>query len=160
METLDLLQEVIADYDGTVLIVSHDRDFLDRTVTVTLGLDGSGHVDIVAGGYEDWERKRKPRTAARKSGGGNAAPPPPPPVQKPTKLSYKDQRDYDLLPKRIEEIDAAIARDEAALADPDLYARDPKRFDALMAAIAQAREEKDSAELRWLELAEQVEALG
>jgi ATP-binding cassette subfamily F protein uup len=81
-------------------------------------------------------------------------------VQKPTKLSYKDQRDYDLLPKRIEEIDAAIARDEAALADPDLYARDPKRFDALMAAIAQAREEKDSAELRWLELAEQVETLG
>ena len=58
LETLDLLQEVIADYDGTVLIVSHDRDFLDRTVTVTLGLDGSGKVDIVAGGYEDWVRKR------------------------------------------------------------------------------------------------------
>ena len=59
LETLDLLQEVIADYDGTVLIVSHDRDFLDRTVTVTLGLDGSGKVDVVAGGYEDWVRKRK-----------------------------------------------------------------------------------------------------
>ena len=58
LETLDLLQEVIADYDGTVLIVSHDRDFLDRTVTITLGLDGSGKVDIVAGGYEDWVRKR------------------------------------------------------------------------------------------------------
>src|SRR5688572_13107105 len=58
LETLDLLQEVIADYDGTVLIVSHDRDFLDKTVTVTLGLDGSGKVDIVAGGYEDWVRKR------------------------------------------------------------------------------------------------------
>ncbi|HLL31727.1 MAG TPA: ABC-F family ATP-binding cassette domain-containing protein, partial [Allosphingosinicella sp.] len=59
LETLDLLQEVIADYDGTVLIVSHDRDFLDRTVTITLGLDGSGKVDIVAGGYEDWERRRR-----------------------------------------------------------------------------------------------------
>src|SRR6476646_3157672 len=58
LETLDLLQEVIADYEGTVLIVSHDRDFLDRTVTVTLGLDGSGKVDIVAGGYEDWIRQR------------------------------------------------------------------------------------------------------
>jgi ATP-binding cassette subfamily F protein uup len=55
LETLDLLQEVIADYDGTVLIVSHDRDFLDRTVTITLGLDGSGKVDIIAGGYADWE---------------------------------------------------------------------------------------------------------
>ena len=159
METLDLLQEVIADYDGTVLIVSHDRDFLDRTVTVTLGLDGSGHVDIVAGGYEDWQRKRQPRRETKKPGGGSAPPPPPPP-QKPTKLSYKDQRDYDLLPKRIEEIDAAIARDEAALADPELYARDPKRFDTLTKAIAKAREEKEAAELRWLELAEQVEALG
>ncbi len=61
LETFDLLQEVIADYDGTVLIVSHDRDFLDRTVTVTLGLDGSGDVDIVAGGYDDWEAKRAER---------------------------------------------------------------------------------------------------
>src|SRR3982750_2810342 len=58
LETLDLLQEVIADYEGTVLIVSHDRDFLDRTVTITLGLDGSGKIDVVAGGYEDWVRKR------------------------------------------------------------------------------------------------------
>ncbi|MGN6376824.1 MAG: ABC-F family ATP-binding cassette domain-containing protein [Sphingomonas sp.] len=158
METLDLLQEVIADYDGTVLIVSHDRDFLDRTVTVTLGLDGSGTVDIVAGGYEDWQRKRTPKTEAKKASGGTASTPPPPP-QKPTKLSYKDQRDYELLPKRIEAIDAAIARDEALLADPDLYARDPARFDKLMKGIAKAREEKDTAELRWLELAEQAEAL-
>jgi ATP-binding cassette subfamily F protein uup len=66
LETLDLLQEVIADYDGTVLIVSHDRDFLDRTVTVTLGLDGSGTVDIVAGGYADWEAKRVKRNVSDK----------------------------------------------------------------------------------------------
>jgi ATP-binding cassette subfamily F protein uup len=65
LETLDLLQEVIADYDGTVLIVSHDRDFLDRTVTVTLGLDGAGTVDIVAGGYEDWEAKAEGRPLRR-----------------------------------------------------------------------------------------------
>src|SRR3546814_1545854 len=63
METLDLLQEVIADYDGTVLIVSHDRDFLDRTVTAVVGLDGSGKADIVAGGYKDWESRRKPQPA-------------------------------------------------------------------------------------------------
>jgi ABC transport system ATP-binding/permease protein len=160
LETLDLLQEVIADYDGTVLIVSHDRDFLDRTVTITLGLDGSGKVDIVAGGYEDWERKRsrpaEARPAARKPA---AAPPPPPPPQR-AKLSYKDQRDYDLLPSRIEEIDRAIARDEARLADPDLYARDPAAFARLTAAIDAARAEKEAAELRWLELAEQVETLG
>ena len=157
LETLDLLQEVIADYSGTVLIVSHDRDFLDRTVTVTLGLDGSGTIDVVAGGYEDWERKRAPRAEAKKASVKAA---PPAPAQARSKLTYKDQRDYDLLPQRIEELDTAIARDEAALADPDLYTRDPARFAALSAAIDQARADKDAAELRWLDLAEQVEALG
>ncbi|MCM8730813.1 ABC-F family ATP-binding cassette domain-containing protein [Hephaestia sp. GCM10023244] len=158
METLDLLQEVIAEYDGTVLIVSHDRDFLDRTVTVTLGLDGSGTIDAVAGGYEDWVRQRSQRAEPKKAAPKPAPAAPPPPRS--VKLSYKDQRDYDLLPGRIEALDATIARDEAALADPDLYAKDPKRFDALMKAIEKARAEKDAAELRWLDLAEQVDALG
>ena len=158
LETLDLLQEVVADYDGTVLIVSHDRDFLDKTVTVTLGLDGSGTVDVIAGGYADWEAKRRPR-AAGKTTAKAAAAPPPPPAQR-TKLSYKDQRDYDLLPGRIEEIERAIARDEATLADPDLYVREPAKFSALTRAIEDAREQKDAAELRWLELAEMVEKLG
>ncbi len=77
LETLDLLQEVIADYAGTVLLVSHDRDFLDRTVTVTLGLDGSGKVDIVAGGYADWEAKRtKPNSVKAKASAAAPAPPP------------------------------------------------------------------------------------
>jgi ATP-binding cassette subfamily F protein uup len=157
LETLDLLQEVIADYEGTVLIVSHDRDFLDRTVTITLGLDGSGKVDVVAGGYEDWERRRKPqRATARASAPRPKAAAAPRPQ---TKLTYKDQRDYDLLPARIEAIDAAIERDEKALSDPDLYTRDPERFAALMTAIDAARAERDAAEHRWLELAEQVEAL-
>lgn len=158
LETLDLLQEVIGDYEGTVLIVSHDRDFLDRTVTVTLGLDGSGTVDVVAGGYADWVAKRKAAPDAKKAA-PKAAPSPAAPVQAKTKLSYKDQRDYELLPKRIEELEAGIARDEAKLADPDLYAKDPAQFDRLMKAIEKAREEKDGAEMRWLELAEQVEAL-
>ena len=158
LETLDLLQEVISDYDGTVLIVSHDRDFLDRTVNLTLGLDGSGQIDIIAGGYADWEAKRKQRTVSAKAKpkAEGAAPPPPPPPKK-TKLSYKDQRDYDLLPGRIEELEAAIVRDEEALADPDLYTRDPDKFAALTAAIEKARSEKEAAEERWLELAEQVE---
>ena len=77
----------------------------------------------------------------------------------PTKLSYKDQRDLDLLPKRIAEIEAAIARDEDALHDPDLYARNPRKFAALTKAIDDARAEKDAAEHRWLELAEMAESL-
>ena len=165
LETLDLLQEVIADYDGTVLIVSHDRDFLDRTVTITLGLDGSGKVDIVAGGYADWVAQRKKSSPTRgggpRSGGGapavkvEANPPQPP---RKSKLTYKDQRDYDRLPARIAEIDAAIARDEAALHDPALYTRDPAKFAALTRAIETARAEKHAAEERWLKLAEMVEA--
>ena len=158
LETLDLLQEVIADYEGTVLIVSHDRDFLDRTVTVTLGLDGSGKVDVVAGGYADWEARRTVRAEPRKIAPKPVATEAPRP--KATKLSYKDQRDYDLLPRRIEEIEAQIAKDEAALADPDLYARDPGKFASLSDGIGKLRDEKDAAEMRWLELAEQVEALG
>ncbi len=155
LETLDLLQEVIADYDGTVLIVSHDRDFLDRTVTITLGLDGSGKVDIVAGGYADWEARRSVKAAPKAQ--DKAAPPQ---IAKPSrKLTYKDQRDYELLPKRIEDIDAAIARDEKLLADPDLYTRNFAKFDALNRAIEAARAEKGAAEERWLTLAEMVEAL-
>ncbi|TNE42470.1 MAG: ATP-binding cassette domain-containing protein [Sphingomonadales bacterium] len=162
LETLDLLQEVIADYHGTVLIVSHDRDFLDRTVTITLGLDGSGTVDIVAGGYEDWEKQRAQRLEGRNKATAKARPAPaaaPPPAKQQTKLSYKDQRDYELLPQKIEELEAAIARDEAALADPDLYAKNPDRFAALTQTIEKARAEKDAAEERWLELAEMAEAL-
>ncbi|MES2338946.1 MAG: ATP-binding cassette domain-containing protein [Pseudomonadota bacterium] len=158
LETLDLLQEVIADYSGTVLIVSHDRDFLDRTVTVTLGMDGSGTVDVVPGGYADWEAKRKQRSAPKVV--AKAPPVADAPKAARVKLTYKDQRDYDGLPAQIDAYDKAIARDEAALADPDLYTRDPKRFDALMAAVAKARSDKDAAEMRWLDLAEMVEGLG
>ena len=177
LETLDLLQEVIADYEGTVLIVSHDRDFLDRTVTITLGLDGSGTVDIVAGGYEDWEAKRKKRTnpagktaksplpRAGEAGGGIVQSQPAPDAPAPksaaaktrVKLSYKDQRDYELLPARIHELDGEIATGEQALADPDLYSRNPERFARLTEQLDALRAEKEAAEERWLELAELVE---
>lgn len=162
LETLDLLQDVIADYEGTVMIVSHDRDFLDRTVTLTLGLDGTGHVDIVAGGYADWDAKRMRRNAPRAKHAEEGAPKDrdraAPPVR--IRLTYKDQRDYDLLPARIDELDAAIARDEGLLADAGLYVRDPARFAALTQAVETARAEKDAAEERWLSLAEKVEMSG
>ena len=160
LETLDLLQEVIADYEGTVLIVSHDRDFLDRTVTITLGLDGSGKIDVVAGGYEDWVRKRyeehrRPAPARRLEQATEQ-----PQRRAPSsKLSYKDQRDYDRLPGEIERLEAEVAADEAALHDADLYARDPQRFAELTERIARNRAEIEAAELRWLEVAEMAEQL-
>jgi ATP-binding cassette subfamily F protein uup len=170
LETLDLLQEVIADYAGTVLIVSHDRDFLDRTVTVTLGLDGSGRVDIVAGGYDDWEKRRQaPLPLAGGAGGGKVSSlrkqdrpsPQPSPAsgRGGRKLTYKDQRDLDRLPGDIERIEAEIAKAEQALHDPDLYARDPDRFRAVTDEVAKLRAEKHKAEERWLEVAAMAEAI-
>ena len=163
LETLDLLQEVIADYDGTVLIVSHDRDFLDRTVTITIGLDGSGKVDIVAGGYEDWAKRRAPakagNQAARSADLPKKATPPEPRPAPGNKLSYKDQRDLDRLPAEIERIERDIATAEEALHDPDLYARDPSQFSSLTQKIEQLRADKDAAEMRWLEVAELAESL-
>jgi ATP-binding cassette subfamily F protein uup len=178
LETLDLLQEVIADYEGTVLIVSHDRDFLDRTVTITLGLDGSGKVDVVAGGYEDWVRKRYEAHRSPAKAGAEAAakaardrapgPRPSGSLQSSTlrgapspgnKLSYKDQRDYDRLPGEVERLQALVADDEQALSDPDLYTRDPKRFAELTARIARHRADIEAAEVRWLEVAEMAEIL-
>ncbi len=150
---------MIADYEGTVLIVSHDRDFLDRTVTITLGLDGTGKVDVVAGGYEDWEKKRqKPIVGKSKPGKqDDKTTPPPPPAPKSNKLSYKDQRDYELLPARIEELEAAISKGEEILADSDLYTADPQKFANISKGLENARSERDAAEERWLELAELVE---
>ena len=167
LETLDLLQEVIADYEGTVLIVSHDRDFLDRTVTITLGLDGSGNVDVVAGGYEDWIRKRyeahrKPPPSARAKGSGAESKDlstPSPASGRAAKLSYKDQRDYDRLPAEIERLEAEVSADEEILSDADLYSRDPRRFAELTERVARNRAEIEAAELRWLEVAELQEAL-
>lgn len=164
LETLDLLQEVIADYDGTVLIVSHDRDFLDRTVTITLGLDGSGKVDIVAGGYEDWVRQRyevarspaKAGSPARAEPMGKIEPASSPASRK---LSYKDQRDYDRLPREIERLHAAMTADEEALSDADLYVRNPAQFAELTERIARARADIEAMELRWIEVAERAEAL-
>jgi ATP-binding cassette subfamily F protein uup len=161
LETLDLLQEVIADYEGTVMIVSHDRDFLDKTVTVTLGLDGSGKVDVVAGGYEDWVRKRyqdhrKPAKPKEVPSASAAQQPKAPGA----KLSYKDQRDLDRLPGEIEKLEASIAADEEALHDPDLFTRDPKRFAELTERIARHRADIEAAELRWLEVAEMADNLG
>ena len=159
LETLDLLQEVIADYDGTVLIVSHDRDFLDKTVTVTLGLDGSGTVDIVAGGYEDWIKRRSSVPIPKKAIKPALQSAPPSGRGSNKKLSFKDQRDLDRLPGEVERLEREIAEAEAALHDPDLFLKNPDNFAALTKAIDSKRAEKDAAEHRWLEVAHMADGL-
>jgi ABC transport system ATP-binding/permease protein len=162
LETLDLLQEVISDYDGTVLIVSHDRDFLDRTVNLTLGLTGSGKVDIIVGGYADWVAKRDGQKNTETNGKLPKVTMSKAPIAapvKPVKLSYKDQRDYDLLPTRIAAIDGEVAAAEKELSDPALYTSNHARFTELTAKADALRAEKDAAEERWLELAMMVEGM-
>ncbi len=162
LETLDLLQEVIDDYAGTVLIVSHDRDFLDRTVTmvVALGTGAPGQVDVVAGGYSDWEAKR---ADAARPAAAPASPPRPAPAAGPrkpaAKLSYNEQRELGLLPGQIDALHAEIASHEAALADPELYAKNIKRFETLTRALDTARAKLATAEDRWLDLEAKAEAL-
>ena len=158
LETLDLLQEVISDYEGTVLIVSHDRDFLDRTTTMTIGLDGTGRADIVAGGYKELESLWAERAAkARKAPAKVAAAAPPPPAAPRRKLSFKDQHDLDRLPGEIAKLEAGIAAVEAKLADPALYSRNAAEFTRLTAEADKLRAQLAAAEERWLEVAELAE---
>jgi ATP-binding cassette subfamily F protein uup len=150
MDTLDLLEEMLADYDGTLLVVSHDRDFLDRLVTSVIAVEGDGSACEYAGGYSDYLAQRPVKVADAPRGETRAEPAARPKVQ--AKLGYKDQRELDELPARLEKLAGEIARLEAELADPSLYERDPGRFDAAAARLDQARGELERAEERWLEL--------
>ena len=154
MDTLDLLEEVLADYDGTLLMVSHDRDFLDRLVTSVIAVEGDGTVEEVAGGWSDYARWRAARAAEPAPGRavGRQAPTIPAPAKARTKLSYKDARELEQLPARIDALTAEIATLQAALADPALYARDPAGFRARSSALETAQASLAAAEDRWLEL--------
>jgi ATP-binding cassette subfamily F protein uup len=166
-ETLDLLQEMLTDYAGTVLLVSHDRDFLDRVVTSTLAAEGDGRWTEYAGGYSDMMAQRQSDLPGRPaaSGAGAAAAPRLPAVAKEAgavsarKMSFKDRHALEKLPGQIAGLQAEAARLRQVLANPDLYAKDPKRFDATSAALAKAEAELAEAEERWLELEMQREEL-
>ena len=163
METLELLQEVIADYDGTVLIVSHDRDFLDRTVTAVLAFEGDGRIIAHAGGYSAYlERRRKQqpdqsstKTATRKRSKTADKPA----KKRSNRLTFKDKHALDTLPDEIDAITAEIATLEAQLADQALFASNPDKFTANAAHLAQLQSDKEAKELQWLEVAEKAEAL-
>ena len=159
LETLDLLQETIADYEGTVILISHDRDFLDRICTSVLlpeGADGQeGRWTEYAGGWSDMLAQRGASPFAEDDAPdkpkAKAAAPKPKPKPR-AKLSFKDAHALDTLPDEIENLERLIARTNEALAAPDLFTRDPDRFAKLSAALAKAEAEKTGKEERWLEL--------
>jgi len=161
-DTLDVLQEMLDDYDGTVLLVSHDREFLDRTVTSTIAVEGNGRVVEYAGGYSDYLHQRRAPARPAPAGAQKSAPPPDRQSARKSetrKLSYKDQRELDGLPDRLAELEAAKQKLEAVLADPDLYARDAAAYNAAAAKLADVTTAIAAAEARWLELEAAREAL-
>ncbi len=162
MDTLDLLEDILADYEGTLILVSHDRDFVDRLATSTIALDGSGRAVETPGGWQDFLHQNPgyfqplaqpvaaaaPKVAAAKA-----------PAAKPTKLSYKDQRRLQELEGLVAQLPERIRKLEAEMADPDLYSKDRVKFDRLSATLDATRRELEASEEEWMALEEQREAL-
>jgi ATP-binding cassette subfamily F protein uup len=157
LETLDVLEEMLGDYDGTVILISHDRDFLDRVVTSVIVPEGNGRWIEYAGGYTDMLAQRgadlkrepaKPADEERKETRAAASPSATPK----RRLNFNEKHALETLPKTMTKLQAEIARQQKMLDDPDLYTRDRKKFDRASAAIATAQQELATAEDRWLEL--------
>jgi len=161
LETLDLLEEVIADYPGTALLVSHDRDFLDRVATGIVLAEGDGRFTEYAGGYADMLAQRgeaaPERPQARKI--ATKTPPEKRARANPPKMNFADAHALKTLPGKIAAAELKMAELEQQLADAGLYARDPARFANLSAELADIRAQKDSDEERWLALEMEREAL-
>ncbi|WP_312127995.1 ATP-binding cassette domain-containing protein [Brevundimonas sp.] len=168
IDTLDKLQELLDGYDGTLILVSHDRDFVDRLATSTIAMNGRGDIVETPGGWQDFVRQNpgfiqppKPhdappaaRRVEKAEPSDRAAP------KKATKLSYKDARRLEEIEKLLETLPQEIAKQDALMADPDLYSKNPAAFDKAMKAADKARAELEAIELEWLELEEKKAALG
>ncbi|HEY8947398.1 MAG TPA: ATP-binding cassette domain-containing protein [Rhizomicrobium sp.] len=163
LETLDLLEEMIANYPGTVLVVSHDRDFLDRVATSVLFAEGDGRFVEYAGGYSDMVAQRGEGVQAREVSKAAKAEKAEPRQRERTpssqRLSFKDKHALETLPARMTALEKEIAALHATLADPDLYARDPKKFADASAKLEKAQTELSASEEKWLELEMLREAL-
>jgi len=163
MDTLDLLEDVLADYEGTLILVSHDRDFVDRLATSTIALNGRGDVVETPGGWQDFLQQNPFYFRAAPVSRGEQAPAKAPAARpepsKAVKLSYKDQRRLEELDSILSKIPVEIAKMEAELADPGLYGRDFPKFDRLMKAMEKFRRDLSAAENEWLALEERREAL-
>lgn len=153
MDTLDLLEDLLADYDGTLILVSHDRDFIDRLATSTIALDGKGRIVETPGGWRDLISQNPGFFDGEEAAAAKAAAPAPRPAAKvQAKLSYKDARRLEELDKLMPKLADDIAAAERRLEDPGLYARDPQGFDALMKRLDKTRSELVACEEEWLDL--------
>ncbi len=176
MDTLDLLEDMLADYDGTLILVSHDRDFIDRLATSTLALNGNGRAAETPGGWQDFIRQNPDffaeisRKEAQKiytgttraetvANLGQDAPKAAPAKSAAKKLSYKDQKRLEDLEKLMPHWQSEIKRLEGILSDPNLYTRAPKAFETTTRELDAVRASLENGEMEWLELEEKREAL-
>jgi ABC transport system ATP-binding/permease protein len=160
VETLDLLQDLLGDYDGTVLLISHDRDFLDRVATTTVAMEGRGRATVYAGGWSDYRAQRGNVDEA-----GTASKPAAKQVSKTVSaaksksgLSFTEKHRLDELPGEIDRLTAEIAKLEGLLADADLFTREPMKFKKASEALVTRQQALAAAEDLWLELSEKAEA--
>ncbi|MGD2118055.1 MAG: ATP-binding cassette domain-containing protein [Chromatiales bacterium] len=159
VETLELLEELLLDYQGTLILVSHDREFLDNVVTATLVFEGDGRVGSYVGGYSDWQRqqqaslqqqagvKANPARLASQDTGGKKAP-----ATKSKKLSYKLQRELEQLPQQIEQLEQQQTQLQQQLSDPAIYRGQPERIPVLQQEMAEVEAQLESCFVRWEEL--------
>ena len=164
MDTLDLLQEVLDEYEGTILLVSHDRDFIDRVVTSVIYMPGNGSVSEHAGSYSDLLEKLKSKIPAKKENKKEALPKkeetPKSETKKTGRLSYNQQRLLEILPGKISELEKQIGDTEAALSDSSLYTENPEKFDALTKQLEELKAELEKSENQWLEIEMLRESIG
>jgi ABC transport system ATP-binding/permease protein len=151
IDTLELLEVLLQDFGGTLFLVSHDRAFLENTVTQVISFEGNGRLDEFSGGYDDWKRCSEQRAAPAVSPAPRAEPAPRPATPKParSKLSYAEQRELDALPDRIEALESEQDAINATLANPDIYRNDPQQVGALQARLRLIEAETTQAMERW-----------
>jgi ATP-binding cassette subfamily F protein uup len=156
LETLDVLEEMLGDYEGTVILISHDRDFLDRVVTSVIAPEGDGRWIEYAGGYTDMlaQRGADLKREAVKAAAVEAAKAPKtvPSGTARRRLNFNEKHALETLPKTIAKLQAEIAKQQRHLDDPDLYRKDRKKFDKASDALTTAQKELQQAEDKWLEL--------
>ena len=156
IETLELLEEVLADFDGTVLIVSHDRAFLDNLCTTLLHVEGNGHIEEYSGGYAEYERTRKARAQTEAQAKKQPAPAStgPQKTARSGKLSYKFQRELDMLPDKIEKLEAEIESLHQQMASPTFYQGDSEAIAATTSRLEDLEQQLETALERWETLEE------